>query len=109
VSRPICFQDGGLVPVNVLVGQLSVAEVNDGDERNFDAAIGGSDAREHPGNFARVREGKNHLVDELILADGARDGSKRGVRRHPGNEIAGIEAAQRGLPLPPVIVGMWLT
>jgi len=90
------LQDGGLVPVDVFVGEFAVAEVDDGDERNFDAAIGGGDAGEHPGNFARVREGKNHLVDELILADGARDGSKRGVRRHAGNEIAGIEAAQRG-------------
>ena len=35
------LEDGGLVPVDVLVGELVAAETDDGYERDLDAAVGG--------------------------------------------------------------------
>jgi hypothetical protein len=97
VQKPELFQDGGLVPIDVLVGEFAVAETNNRDQRHFDAAIGRRNSGQHPGHFLRVSEGEDHFINELIFADGAGDGSKRGVGRHHGYELVRIEVAQGGL------------
>ena len=97
VQKPELFQDGCLVPIDVLVGEFAVAETNNRDQRHFDAAIGGRNSGQHPGHFLRVSEGEDHFINELIFADSAGDGSKRGVGWHHGYELVRIEVAQGGL------------
>ena len=95
------FQNGGLVPVNVLVGKLAIAKLDDRDQGYFDAPVGGGDAGEHPGNFLGMGERENHLVDELVRADGPGDGLKAGIGRQAGDEVSRIKAAQSSFAVTP--------
>ena len=85
------------VPIDVLVGEFAVAETNNRDQRHFDAAIGGRNSGQHPGHFLRVSEGEDHFINELIFANSAGDGSKRGVGWHHRYKLMRIEVAQGGL------------
>jgi hypothetical protein len=50
--------------------ELSVPESHNSDERNLYMAASGSESWEHPRYFLCVREGEDHLVNELIIANG---------------------------------------
>ena len=86
-------QDCGLVPVDVLVGELAIAKVDDYDERALDALARGSNAGKHPIHFDGVSKLKNHFVHEAFGADGSGDGNDLRVGRHLGDEMLRIEFA----------------
>ncbi len=90
------FEDGGLVPVDVFVGKFTVTEAYDGYERDFDVAVGGFDVGEEPGHLDGVGEGDDHLVDEGVFADGARDVGHLEVGRHARNKVIAVEGAEGG-------------
>ncbi|MBS0223575.1 MAG: hypothetical protein JSR91_22825 [Proteobacteria bacterium] len=51
---------------------LAVDEAYNSDQRDLDPPAGGRrDARQHPVDLARMREGQPHIVDDLVGADGA--------------------------------------
>src|SRR6185312_10086507 len=74
-------EHGGLVPVNVLVRELVPPKSHNRNQWNFHSAISGSDTRQHPRNLLGVRERKDHLIHQLVLADGARNGRERRIGR----------------------------
>jgi len=80
------------------VREFSFSKSHDGDQRNFHVPTGGSDSRQHPGNFLRMREGEDHLIDQLIFADRARHRSECSIGRHGGDKVARIERAQGFFP-----------
>ena len=84
-----------LVPVDVLVRELAVTKADDHDERNLDPLSRWSDPREHPVHSNGVSELEDHLIDQPIVADGARDRSELRVRRHLRNEVLRVEVPQR--------------
>ena len=44
-----------------------------------------------------MRKGEDHLVDELVISDGAGDGREFRIGRHGGDEVSGVEVAEGGL------------
>lgn len=54
----------------------------------------GRDTRENPRHLDGVSEGDDHLIDEAIFADGARDGGHLEVRWHARNRVRSIERSQ---------------
>jgi len=88
------FEDGGLVPVDVFMSELAVAELHDGDERDAHRFVGGLDVREDPRHELGVGEGEDHFVDDLVVADGARDWGDLGVGRHGGDEVFRVKTAK---------------
>src|SRR5215469_17157487 len=89
------LEDGGLIPIDVLVRELAITKLYDGDQRHFDVAIGRGDSRQHPRHFLRVREREDHLVHNPILANRPGNGTELRIGRHARNEIARIELSQR--------------
>lgn len=83
-----------MIPVDVLVGELAVAKVDDDDQRALDALAGGSDAGKHPVHFNGVGKFENHFVNEPLGADGSGDGNDLRVGRHLGDEVLRVEFAQ---------------
>src|SRR5271156_1881483 len=55
------FEHRGLIPVDALVCQLSVAEADDNYERNFYAPMRWGHTREHPRHLFSVGEGEDNL------------------------------------------------
>ena len=55
----------GLVPVDVLVRDLPVAEADDDGEGELDPATRRSNARQQRGHLDVVREAQHELVDDL--------------------------------------------
>jgi len=78
----------------VFVREFAIAEFDDGDERDLHFLIGRRDTGQHPWHFLRVGEREDHFVNELICANGARNGRERRIGRHGGNEILRIELTQ---------------
>jgi hypothetical protein len=70
-EEPDLLENRSLVPIDVLVRELALSESHDGNQRNFNAAIGGRNARQHPRNLLCVREREDHLIDKLVPADGS--------------------------------------
>src|SRR4029077_20265700 len=70
-EEPDLLENRSLVPIDVLVRELALSESHDGNQRNFNAAIGGRNAGQHPRNFLCVREREDHLINKLVPADGA--------------------------------------
>src|SRR5207249_1347429 len=101
VEKAELYQHGGLVPIDVLVRQLSVPEVNDHDQRHLDSPSRGSDARQHPVHADGMSELEDHLIDQLIVPDGPRDGNQLRVRGHLRNETFGVELPQLLTPNAP--------
>src|SRR5437667_10223943 len=92
------FEHGGLVPVDVLMRQFAVPKSHDGHQWYLDMTMRGRDTGQHPGHLLGVCERKNQFIDELVLADGARDGRQCRVGRHVRDKTLRIEFAQRGFP-----------
>jgi hypothetical protein len=55
-------KNGSLIPVGVLMHQLAVTELHDGDKRHLDLAAGGRHAWQHPVDLGGVREAEQHLI-----------------------------------------------
>jgi hypothetical protein len=70
-EEPDLLENRSLVPIDVLMRELAPSESHDGDQRNFDPAIGGRNARQHPRNLLCVCEREDHLINKLVPADGA--------------------------------------
>src|SRR5712692_10014445 len=68
-EKPELDQDGGLIPVDMLVGQLAVSKVDDHHQRDLDSPAGGRHARQHPFHLYRVGETEDHLVHQPVGAD----------------------------------------
>ncbi len=60
-----------LIPIDMLVRELAVAEVDDHDRRDFDMFVGGRNAGEHPIHRDGMSELEDELIDDAILADRA--------------------------------------
>ena len=78
----------------MLVSQLAFSKANDGDQRNFDTLSRWSDPWQHPIHADSVSEFENHFVDQLVLADGARNRRHFRVGRHLRNEPFRVEFPQ---------------
>ena len=88
------FRHGSLVPADVFVRELAVAEAHNGDQRHFDTPVGGRDAGQHPGHLLGVGKTEDHFVHKLVLPYGSRDRSQCSVGWHGGDETLRIEIAQ---------------
>jgi len=69
VDQPQLCEDRGLIPVDVLMGELAVAEMHDDDQRHLDPSAGRCYPRQHPVDLDSVGEFEDHLVNELIGPD----------------------------------------
>src|SRR5579859_6142676 len=57
------------------------------EQGNFNKAVRGRNAGQHPRHLLRVGKGKDHLIHQLALADGPRDGRKFGIGGHTGDKV----------------------
>ena len=50
------LQNGSLIPINMLMGEFTVAELYDHHERYFHGPVGGGNTGQHPRHFLGVGE-----------------------------------------------------
>src|SRR6516164_5940145 len=67
------YQHGCLVPIDMLVVQLSAPEANNGYERNLDIVTRRRHTRQHPVDLAIMGETEDHLVHDPIRSDRPRN------------------------------------
>lgn len=60
-----------LVPVDALIGDLAIAEADNDDKRHLDPLASRGNARKHPVHLDGMGERVNHLVYQLVMANGA--------------------------------------
>src|SRR5262245_50024348 len=102
-------EHGGLVPVDVLVDQLTIPESDNRDHRYLNLFSCRNNAGQHPVHSYRMGEFDNHLIDHLIGADSSRYRNHLRVGRHLRNETFGVNSRSSSKPVPPVNTGTWLT
>ena len=93
VEKSDLSEERGLVPVDVLVGDLAVREPDDDAEREAHVPPRRCDARQQLGHLDVVREREDELVDDLALADRPGDRSDRDVGRPLADEVVAVELA----------------
>src|ERR1700746_2604993 len=69
IDQPELRQHRGLVPIDVLVSELAVAEMNDDNQRDLDSLSGGCYPGQHPVHLDRMGEAHDHFVDKLFGPD----------------------------------------
>ena len=100
IEQPELHQHGRLVPIDVLMRDLVVSiEADDHHGGNRHLAPGRLDARQNRRHLAIVGEGDDQLVDQLALANRARDQRDLGVFRPMADEPGLVEAAHRVRPV----------
>src|SRR5277367_6158504 len=74
--------------------QLALAKTDNYNKRNVDVAMSRRNSGEHPRHLFGVSEGKDHLVNQLILSESAGDEFDGGVGGHQRDEVFRIKAPQ---------------
>src|SRR4051794_8781017 len=92
------YEDAGLVPVDVLVLDLSLLEAHHDHDRDLDPASRRRNPREHDLELPVVGEGHDELVDDLVIAHGPRDLLGLRVIRPLADEMALVELADAAGP-----------
>ena len=94
IEKPNLHQHRSLIPVDVLVGKLPIAKVDNYHQRALHPLTCGSNSRKHPVHFDGVRKAKNHFVHQPLRPDRSGHRNDLRVRRHLGDEVLRIEFSQ---------------
>src|SRR5438874_13265001 len=71
IEQPDLHQHTRLVPIDMLVRDFPVLESHDDRYGHFNRLACGRNAGQQPVDRRRMREADDHLVDDLVVADGA--------------------------------------
>src|SRR5829696_6095069 len=78
--------------INVLVHDLAVPELDNGNKGDLDGAACRRDAGQHPVDLARVSEAEQHLVHEAVGIHGTTDRDQPRALGVPADEVVAVEA-----------------
>src|SRR5215475_4382214 len=78
----------------MFVSQLIIPETYDRHQGNPDMTAGWRDPWQHPVHLYCVGKLKNHLIDNAVVAHGARHRGHLSIRRHLRDESPGIKLTQ---------------
>jgi len=81
----------------VLVAELAAAEIHDRDRRDLDIFSGRRHARQHTIDLDVMGETQQHLVDQAVRADRARNRHQPCIGWQFRNEMVRIEAGEIAL------------
>src|SRR5215813_6519443 len=80
----------GLIPIEALTGYLAGSKLNDARQGDFDFPARRRHIRKHPVHIERVREADHEFLDDSIVAEGLRQGTKFEIGRDARQELLRI-------------------
>ena len=91
-------EDRSLIPINMLVGQLPVPKMGDHYEWDLDFPMCRRNFWEEVIHSTRMRETRDHFVDERLLPHCAADRHDLKIAGLASDEMVGVEAPQLACP-----------
>jgi hypothetical protein len=95
IEEPDLHEHRGLIPVDVLVGDLAILESHHHDGRDPHPPAGRRDPGEHERDLAVVRELEDEFVDHALGGYRPRDRSQVRVIRRLADELGRVEPPDR--------------